>query len=151
DARLAARMTLEPAFARVVRAAFETSVYHPVPSPADEAARGRALRDEEQKLEGGFAAFERLLSEIGTPRFPARSVRFSAVEPEITAAVAPLLTPDDTHWAERAQAAWGSTLSKGYLGEVEAQVAAIVEQHVIAPCRSAGEKVPGALQALRSH
>ncbi len=155
--RLAARITIERGFAELAYALYERNIYqhlsqlgrrdHSVPPSAqgDELLERRV----QEKLHETFEDFASMLRLMGTPRLPARSLRFSGVEPEIRTAIEALEPKKVEYWARRAQAVWGSTLAQSHVRDLETEVRQALLDHVVGVAQANNARTPAALGSLR--
>lgn len=146
--RRLARIALGPSLAQLVAGRFEAQLRTTGAVPAHSSAGEGRWDTARPDLDLGLARFAELLSDLGTGRRRARSLRYSLVEPEVRRALGSLTTTSDAELARLARAAWGTALLEAQRGLVSAASTDAIQRTLVEPARASAARVPSAVEAL---
>lgn len=145
--RRVARIALAPALAQLVGRRFESQL-RAAGTPHRRSADGDPCVPARPELELGLARFADLLSEIGTGRRRARSLRYSLVEPEVRRALGSLTETSDAELARLTRAAWGTALIEAKRALVCAASNDAIRSSLVDPARTTAARLQPAVEAL---
>lgn len=148
--RRLARIALGPSLAQLVGRRFEGQwrAAGALDARCSGSASGKSCDRARPELELGLARFAELLSEVGTGRRRARSLRYSLVEPEVRRALGSLTEPSDVELARLARAAWGTALIEAKRALVSVASNDAIRRTLVEPARTTAARLPPAVEAL---
>lgn len=146
--RLAARLTIERAFADVACHAFEAGIYQRLWETSVGVLRGTGAQEHWRLMERGLKEWSQLLDVAGTSRCRARQLRFSSAEPLIRRTLEALDETKVEYWAQRLQAVWGSHVAERELNRLQQVVEGSLQVTVVQRATAVRERLAPAMQRI---